>query len=120
MAKETYSYGKRDLFIWQKRPIHMAKETYSYGKRDLGGGVVSLFFSLSFSLSLALALSLSLSISLSRSLSRARAHSLSLSQYVAFSLALHGHIIENGKRFQRPLGRRGKTTWPHTPGASRA
>ena len=35
VAKETYSYGKRDLFIWQKRPIHMAKETYSYGKRDL-------------------------------------------------------------------------------------
>ena len=27
--------GKRDLFIWQKRPIHMTKETYSYGKRDL-------------------------------------------------------------------------------------
>ena len=26
---------KRDLFIWQKRPTHMAKETYSYGKRDL-------------------------------------------------------------------------------------
>ena len=35
MAKETYSYGKRDLFIWQKRPIYMAKETYSYDKRDL-------------------------------------------------------------------------------------
>jgi hypothetical protein len=34
-AKEAYSYGKRGLFIWQKRPIHMAKETYSYGKRDL-------------------------------------------------------------------------------------
>jgi len=32
MAKETYSYGKRDLFIWQKRPIHMAKETYANGK----------------------------------------------------------------------------------------
>ena len=43
-----YSYGKRDLFLWQKIPIHMAKETYledrervlqsmlySYGKRDL-------------------------------------------------------------------------------------
>ena len=28
MAKETYSHGKRDLFTWQKRPIHMAKETY--------------------------------------------------------------------------------------------
>ena len=26
MAKETYSYGKKDLFIWQKRPIHMAKK----------------------------------------------------------------------------------------------
>jgi hypothetical protein len=35
MAKETYSYGKRDLFIWQKRPMYMAKETYVYGKRDL-------------------------------------------------------------------------------------
>ena len=63
MAKETYLYGKRglfvwqkrpicmaisypdraqvclrvkrDLFVWQKRPICMAKETYSYGKRDL-------------------------------------------------------------------------------------
>ena len=29
MAKETYLYGKRDLSIWQKRPIYMAKETYS-------------------------------------------------------------------------------------------
>ena len=28
MAKETYSYGKRDLSIWQKRPIHMAKEIW--------------------------------------------------------------------------------------------
>jgi hypothetical protein len=35
VAKETYLYGKRDLFIWQKRPVHVAKETYSYGKRDL-------------------------------------------------------------------------------------
>jgi predicted metal-binding protein len=35
MAKEAYSYGKRGLFIWQKRPIHMAKEAYSYGKRGL-------------------------------------------------------------------------------------
>ena len=51
MAKETYSYGKRDSIHvtkeaycdWhasgmrerQKRPIDMAKETYSYGKRDL-------------------------------------------------------------------------------------
>jgi len=26
MAKETYSYGKRDQFIWQKRPIRMAKD----------------------------------------------------------------------------------------------
>ena len=32
MAKETYVYGKRDLLIWQKRPIDIAKETYSYGK----------------------------------------------------------------------------------------
>ena len=30
VKKATYSYGKGDLFIWQKRPIHMAKETYSY------------------------------------------------------------------------------------------
>ena len=22
MSKETYTYGKRDLFIWQKRSIH--------------------------------------------------------------------------------------------------
>jgi hypothetical protein len=65
MAKETYIYGKRDLYIWQKRPMYdlgskggesttflsirlkrdlyiwqkrpmyMAKETYVYGKRDL-------------------------------------------------------------------------------------
>jgi len=28
VSKETYSYGKRDLFIWQKRPIHVAKEVY--------------------------------------------------------------------------------------------
>ena len=35
IVKETYSYEKRDLFIWQKRPIHMKKETYSYGKRGL-------------------------------------------------------------------------------------
>ena len=26
---------KRDLFLWQKRPMDMAKETYFYGKRDL-------------------------------------------------------------------------------------
>jgi len=24
VSKETYSYGKRDLFIWQKRPITMS------------------------------------------------------------------------------------------------
>ena len=35
MAKEAYSYGKRGLFIWQKRPVHMAKEAYSYGKKGL-------------------------------------------------------------------------------------
>jgi hypothetical protein len=28
MAKETYSCGKRGLFMWQKRRIHMAKEAY--------------------------------------------------------------------------------------------
>jgi len=26
MAKEAYSYGKRDLFIWQKRPSPVANE----------------------------------------------------------------------------------------------
>jgi len=50
MAKETYSYGKRDLFIWPllpqrlpytpnciagKRVIYMAKEGYLCGKRGL-------------------------------------------------------------------------------------
>ena len=33
MSKETYSYVKRDLPIWQKRPTHMTKETYSYVKK---------------------------------------------------------------------------------------
>jgi hypothetical protein len=33
VSKETYIYGKRDLYLWQKRPIPMAKE--SYGKTDL-------------------------------------------------------------------------------------
>ena len=28
VSKETYVYGKRGLFIWQKRPIDMAKEAY--------------------------------------------------------------------------------------------
>ena len=35
LGVENLLGSKRDLFIWQKRPIHMAKETYSYGKRDL-------------------------------------------------------------------------------------
>ena len=35
MEKETYVNGKRDLLIWQKRPMYMAKETYVYGKTDL-------------------------------------------------------------------------------------
>jgi len=43
MAKETYSYGKRGLFIWQKRPTNTSipevclsvSETWLYGKRDL-------------------------------------------------------------------------------------
>ena len=34
MANETHSYGKRDAFMWQKKPAHVTKETYSYGKRD--------------------------------------------------------------------------------------
>ena len=34
MGKETYLHSKRDLFVWQKRPICIAKETYLYGKRD--------------------------------------------------------------------------------------
>ena len=35
IAKETYSFCKRDLFTRQKRPIHMANETCSCGKRAL-------------------------------------------------------------------------------------
>ena len=31
----TYSYGKRDLFTWQKRPMCMAKEPCLYGERGL-------------------------------------------------------------------------------------
>ena len=27
VAKETYSCGKRDLFMWQKRPIHIQTHT---------------------------------------------------------------------------------------------
>jgi len=30
MAKEAYSCGKRGLFMWQKRPIHVAKEPYEH------------------------------------------------------------------------------------------
>jgi|NorSeaMetagenome_1021524.scaffolds.fasta_scaffold150812_1 hypothetical protein len=26
MAEEAYVYGKRGLFVWQKRPMRMAKE----------------------------------------------------------------------------------------------
>ena len=37
MAKEADLYGKRDLCIWQKRPMYLAKETYVYGKRGLLG-----------------------------------------------------------------------------------
>ena len=43
MAKEPYLYGKRGLFIWQKRPVHKAKEAYSYGKRGLSYGKRGLF-----------------------------------------------------------------------------
>jgi hypothetical protein len=32
MTKETYLHDKRDLSIWQKRPVYMAEEAYSYGK----------------------------------------------------------------------------------------
>jgi len=36
MAKEAYSYGKRGLFIWQKRPIHISiPEVCVSVKRDL-------------------------------------------------------------------------------------
>ena len=35
VSKETYVYGKRGRFIWQKRPMYMAEETYVSGKRDL-------------------------------------------------------------------------------------
>ena len=30
VSKEACSYGKRGLFIWRKRPIHMAKEAYQH------------------------------------------------------------------------------------------
>ena len=30
VSKETCSYGKRDLFIWQKSPVHMAKEPHEH------------------------------------------------------------------------------------------
>jgi len=33
MAKQTYSYGKIDLFLRQKRPVHMVTKICSYGKR---------------------------------------------------------------------------------------
>ena len=33
LLAQTYSHGKRDLFTWQKGPIHMAKETYSHAKK---------------------------------------------------------------------------------------
>jgi hypothetical protein len=32
---EVCANVKRDLFVWEKRPICMGKETYLYGKRDL-------------------------------------------------------------------------------------
>ena len=35
VTKETYECDKRDLWMWQKRPIHMTKETYECDKRDL-------------------------------------------------------------------------------------
>ena len=35
MAKETYSYGKRDRRIWQQRPTCVVEATYVYGKRGL-------------------------------------------------------------------------------------
>ena len=33
VLQETYSCAKRDLFMCQKRPVHVPKETYSYGKK---------------------------------------------------------------------------------------
>jgi hypothetical protein len=35
ISKETYMYIKRDLYVYQKRPICISKETYMYIKRDL-------------------------------------------------------------------------------------
>ena len=35
MAKEACLFGKRGLFIWQKRPAYMANETCLYDTRDL-------------------------------------------------------------------------------------
>ena len=34
-SKETYLCGKRDLSMWQKRPIYVAKETCLHEKRNL-------------------------------------------------------------------------------------
>ena len=34
VSKETYSYGKRDLFILQKRPTNITKETYPYKTKE--------------------------------------------------------------------------------------
>ena len=34
-GKETYSYGKRDLLTWQKRPPTRATDNYLYSRRDL-------------------------------------------------------------------------------------
>ena len=33
--KRGLSCGKRDLLVWQERPIHMANEAYTDGKRGI-------------------------------------------------------------------------------------
>jgi len=35
MAQEACLHGKRGRFIWQKRPVYMAKEVGLHGKRGL-------------------------------------------------------------------------------------
>ena len=35
MAEETCIYGKRGLYIWQKRPTYMARDLYIWQKRPI-------------------------------------------------------------------------------------
>ena len=38
MAKEPYSYGKRALFIWQKRPTRTPERCHSWALLQEGDG----------------------------------------------------------------------------------